>query len=74
MLKAYFDHKHSLALAGEPGKAFVPDVTGENLEIIDIFMPNNDPNCPVILATLTVERKLNKLAPILPFLNYYEKS
>ena len=62
ILKAFFDHKHPLALAGDPGLAFVPDATGENLEIIDVFMPDSDPNNLAIPATLTVEGELNKLA------------
>ena len=62
ILKAFFDHKHPLSLAGEPGKAFVPDTLGQNLEIIDVFMPAIEPGNPAIPSTLTVEGELNKLA------------
>lgn len=62
ILKAFFDHKHPLAIAGNPGKAFVPDSTGLNLEIIDVFKPGPNPNNPAVPAILTVEGELNKLA------------
>lgn len=62
ILKAFFDHKHPLALAGSPDKAFVPDETGQTLEIIDVFKPNAVSGQPAIPAVLTVEGELNKLA------------
>ena len=62
ILKAFFDHKHPLAIAGAPNKAFVPDITGQNLEIKDVLQPNADPSLPPVPAILTVEGELNKLA------------
>ncbi len=64
ILKAFFDHKHPLAMAGDPGKAFVPDAKGQCLEVIDVLMPNPDITSTKteIPGVLTVEGELNKLA------------
>jgi len=51
ILKAFFDHKHPLTLAGSDNQAFVPDASGLNLDTIN-----------VVGGTLTVEGELNKLA------------
>ncbi len=51
ILKAFFDHKHPLTLAGDEKTAFVPTEDGLSLEPIQ-----------VIGGTLTVEGELNKLA------------
>lgn len=58
ILKAFFDHKHPLALAvkGDASQAFVPKEDGSAL----ISVPVIDENCNP--ATLTVEGELNKLA------------
>lgn len=57
ILKAFFDHKHPLTLAGDC-KAFVPDTEGQYLEIVDVVDPKNEEKC----IQLTVEGELNKLA------------
>jgi hypothetical protein len=64
ILKAFFDHKHPLAITGDPGKAFVPDAKGESLKTIDVLMPNPDLTSTKteIPGVLTVEGELNKLA------------
>ncbi len=64
ILKAFFDHKRPLAVAGDPGKAFVPDTDGRCLDPIDVYMPNPNTNSPekTIRGILTVEGELNKLA------------
>ena len=51
ILKAFFDHKHPLAIAGSEKKAFVPTPDGSQLTKIDVTG-----------GTLTVEGELNKLA------------
>jgi len=51
ILKAFFDHKHPLTVAGKDTKAFVPTPDGSRLVKV-----------PVIGGTLTVEGELNKLA------------
>jgi len=51
ILKAFFDHKHPLSMAGDDKTAFVPKTDGSKLLTI-----------PVIGGTLTVEGELNKLA------------
>lgn len=58
ILKAFFDHKHPLAIAvsGDASKAFVSKDDGSALEIIDVIDKNMNP------ATLTVEGELNKVA------------
>ncbi len=58
ILKAFFDHKHPLAIAvdGDASKAFVPTEDGCELIPVDVIDKNNNP------ATLTVEGELNKLA------------
>ena len=57
ILKAFFDHKHPLTLAGDC-KAFVPDTEGHCLETVDVVDPNDENK----LIQLTVEGELNKLA------------
>ena len=58
ILKAFFDHKHPLAIANpkSAGEAFIPDSDGLNLIAIPVVDRNGDP------GTLTVEGELNKLA------------
>ena len=56
ILKAYFDHGQELKVGGQSGKAYVPDTTGQNLTLVDVY----DRDCRP--ATLTVEGELNKLA------------
>lgn len=51
ILKAFFDHKHPLTIAGSDDKAFVPTENGCELKSVD-----------VIGGKLTVEGELNKLA------------
>ncbi|MGB2924184.1 MAG: vanadium-dependent haloperoxidase [Limnothrix sp.] len=51
ILKAFFDHKHPLAIAGNDQTAFVPTADGSKLETIG-----------VVGGKLTVEGELNKLA------------
>ncbi len=51
ILKAFFDHKHPLTMAGDDTTAFVPTTDGSSLVTI-----------PVSDGTLTVEGELNKLA------------
>ena len=64
ILKAFFDHRHPLSLAGSPSHAFVPDRMGKALESVDVVRPaptpRNPNNCEP--ATLWVEGELNKLA------------
>lgn len=57
ILKAFFDHKHPLALAqtGNAGKAFVPDTSGNFLKVINTVNAKGKP------CELTVEGELNKL-------------
>ena len=64
ILKAFFDHKQPLAIAGDPSKAFVPDAKGQCLETINVLMPNPDltSSKTEIPGVLTVEGELNKLA------------
>ena len=62
ILKAFFDHKHVLELAG-PGKAFIANASGSALDIIDVLQPAptaSDPNASAP-GVLTVEGELNKL-------------
>ena len=51
VLKAFFDHKHPLTLAGNDTTAFVPTSDGSKLV-----------TTPVTNGTLTIEGELNKLA------------
>jgi hypothetical protein len=51
ILKAFFDHKHPLTIAGDAKTAFVPEDDGLTLTTV-----------PVVGGTLTVEGELNKLA------------
>jgi hypothetical protein len=51
ILKAFFDHKHPLTIAGDEKHAFVPEEDGSKLKIISVEN-----------GTLTVEGELNKLA------------
>ena len=51
IIKAFFDHKHPLTLAGDDKTAFVPTLGGLMLETV-----------PVTNGSLTVEGELNKLA------------
>jgi hypothetical protein len=51
ILKAFFDHKHPLAIAGHDQLAFVPTEDGLSLKTV-----------PVENGTLTIEGELNKLA------------
>ncbi|WP_428354791.1 vanadium-dependent haloperoxidase [Methyloprofundus sp.] len=51
ILKAFFDHKHPLTMAGGDTQAFVPTTNGMSLKCID-----------VVGGKLTVEGELNKLA------------
>ena len=51
ILKAFFDHKHPLTIAGNDTTAFVPTSDGSSLITV-----------PVVGGTLTVEGELNKLA------------
>ena len=51
ILKAFFDHKHPLNVAGNDSTAFVPTSDGASLVTV-----------PVVDGTLTVEGELNKLA------------
>lgn len=57
ILKAFFDHKAPLAIAGgSASKAFVPKTNGSALDVINVKDRNGKP------ANLTVEGELNKLA------------
>jgi hypothetical protein len=51
ILKAFFDHKHPLTIAGDDKTAFVPTPDGSKLVTV-----------PVAKGSLTVEGELNKLA------------
>lgn len=51
ILKAFFDHKHPLTVAGDDVTAYVPDDNGANLVTV-----------PVVGGRLSVEGELNKLA------------
>ena len=55
ILKAFFDHKHPLAVNGDAGKAFVP--TPDGLSLVEVPVVDKDGNA----ATLTVEGELNKI-------------
>jgi hypothetical protein len=56
ILKAYFDQGQELKVGGQSGKAYVPDATGQSLNLVDVYDRHYEP------ATLTVEGELNKLA------------
>ena len=63
ILKAFFDHKHPLAIAtkglagtGDASQAFVPNATGDALDLINVVDDCGN------RASLTVEGELNKLA------------
>jgi len=58
ILKAFFDHKHLLAIAdpNDPGKAFVPKQDGSALNVVSVIDEHGQS------AQLTVEGELNKLA------------
>ncbi len=58
ILKAFFDHKHPLAIAdpSDAGMAFVANADGSALDTIQVVDKDNNP------AILTVEGELNKLA------------
>jgi hypothetical protein len=51
ILKAFFDHKHPLTMAGNDKTAFVPKTDGSCLKTV-----------PIKEGSLTVEGELNKLA------------
>lgn len=57
ILKAFFDHKHPLTMAGKD-KAFVPKTDGSSLESVNVINPANEKE----FISLTVEGELNKLA------------
>ncbi len=56
ILKAFFDHKHPVAMAGDDKTAFVPVADGKTLTTVPVIGANLEP------ARLTVEGELNKLA------------
>ena len=71
VLKAFFDHKHPLAVAykgndpskADPSKAFVPNVNGLSLKVIDVIkVINLGKEEKEVEGMLTVEGELNKLA------------
>lgn len=60
ILKAYFDHKHPLALA-DPGRAFIANADGQSLDTINVMMPDPNDTTTSVVASLTVEGKLKKM-------------
>ncbi|MEL7147998.1 MAG: vanadium-dependent haloperoxidase, partial [Bacteroidota bacterium] len=55
ILKAFFDHKHPLAVNGNAGMAFVPKDDGLSLTEVPVVDKDGNP------STLTVEGELNKI-------------
>lgn len=56
ILKAFFDHKHPLEIAGDASWAFIPTADGTALETTNVVNKEGHP------SSLTIEGELNKLA------------